>query len=93
MTAHTTYPYTAWTFGTKACQAHSVELVEHSRFGDREIDSKGNAYERKELFATQREALQGVKAYLDRKQAEIDKLQAGVDERRNFLRQQLSVCK
>lgn len=88
-----TYPYTAWTFGTKACQAREVEIVEHSRFGDREIDSKGNAYAPRELFASQREALQGVKAYLDRKQAEIDKLQAGVDERRNFLRQQLSVCK
>jgi hypothetical protein len=87
-----TYPRTAWTFGTKSCQVRKVTLIEHSRFGQGELDAKGGCYFPRELYATEREALAGVKKYLDRKQAEIDELQSNVDRRRNFLRQQLRVC-
>lgn len=87
------YPRTVWTFGPVNCEIRQVELVERSRFGDSEFDVKGEAYRPCELYASEREALAGVKAYLDRKQAVIDKQQANIDRRRNFLRQQLSVCK
>jgi len=86
------YPRTAWIFGTVNCEIRQVTLVAHIQFGDKELGDKGEVYRPSELYATEREALAGVKKYLDRKQAEIDKLQANVDRRRNFHRQQLSVC-
>lgn len=88
-----TYPYTAWIFGTKFCGVRQVTITEHSRFGDREIDAQGHAYDPSELFDTKRKAIAGAERYLDRKQAEVAKLQSGIDERRHYLHQQRSVTK
>lgn len=87
------YPYRAWTWGNVSCEARPVVIVDHSRFGDRELDAKGNAYERSELFAAQRGALEAIARYLDRKQAEIDRQQAILDRQRKTLKQQQDLSK
>lgn len=81
-----TYPYTAWTFGNKNCEAHEVVLVTGGV--QWAADSHGVTYKTDNLFETKRQALIGASRYLDRKQAEIDKQQAGVTERREFLAKQ-----
>lgn len=88
-----TYPYTAWTFGTKSCTAHEVVLVGAHASGRFEFDAMDNAYTPDEIFETKRQALSGAEAYLDRKQQEIDKRQSGINERRHYLQQQRSVTK
>lgn len=87
------YPYTAYTFGSKNCELRQVEIVEQSAGRNWQFDAAGHGYRPDNLFATEREALLAIKLYLDRKQAEVDKIQVGIDKRRKNLRQQLSICK
>lgn len=87
-----TLPYTAWTFGTKGCQVRQVEIVEVSPSGKWQMDKHGNGYRLNQLYDTERQAVAAASAYLDRKQAEIDKLQRLVDQRRVLVKQQLRVC-
>jgi len=88
-----TYPYIAWTFGVKLCEVVPVRLVEASRFGIRDLDAAGNAYDIDKLFSTQRAAIHAAGAYLDRKQLEVDKQQRLITSRREFLKRQLSVIR
>lgn len=85
-------PGTYWTFGTKACEAHTVKIVEVNRTGLYATDDKNYIHMTERLFATKQQALAAASAYLDRKQAEVSKLQAGIDERRAFIKQQARHC-
>jgi predicted phosphoribosyltransferase len=86
-----TYPRTAWIFGTVKCQVRQVTLVEHSRFGAGELDADGNVYRPDELFDSARAALRGVFRYLKRKQAELDRQQAIIDKQRQTFRSQARI--
>lgn len=81
-----------WTFGTKGCEARKIGPVTFNGNHSYAEDENGEIYPTSKLFLTRREAVKAAAAYLDRKQKEIDKLQALVDRRRLFIRQQLKVC-
>lgn len=81
-----------WSFGVVNCEAYKVGPVTFNGNRSYAEDAKGEIYPASKLFETQREAVKAAAAYLDRKQKEIDKLQALVDRRRVFIRQQLKVC-
>lgn len=84
----TDYPREAWTFGTKTCQIRKVILVEHSRFGQGELDAKGECYYPSELYSTKGGAYRGALRYLARKQQEVDKRQAVIAKQRKNLENQ-----
>lgn len=87
------YPREAWIFGTVTCQVRKVTLVEHSRFGNSELDAKGNCYRPDELFRTRKVAFEAVERYLARKQLIQDRRQAIIDRQRKNLENQRSKAK
>lgn len=84
-------PGTYFTFGTKTCTVHRVEIVSCSANGQYGADEKGVIYLATRLFAQRPAALKAAAKYLDRKQEEIDKRQAEIDRRRAFIKQQAGV--
>lgn len=88
-----TYPREAWTFGTKTCQVRKIVLVEYSRFGNSELDAKGNCYFPDELFRSRNAAFEAVERYLARKQLAQDRRQAVIKRQRQNLENQRSKAK
>lgn len=84
-------PGTYWTFGTKACEVHTVVIVEFSANGAYATDDKRYIYMAARLFTVRADAIKAARRYLDRKQAEIDKRQAEITRRREFINQQARV--
>lgn len=84
-------PGTYWTFGTKKCVVHRVEIVKGDVRGTYGEDEKGVLYLSTRLFWHRPDALRAARQYLDRKQAEIDKRQAEITRRRAFIDQQSRV--
>lgn len=89
----TDYPREAWIFGTKTCQIRKVTLVEHSRFGQGELDAKGECYYPQELYTTKANAYRGALRYLARKQEDLNKRQAIIDRQRKNLENQTRTAK
>ena len=81
-----------WTFGTKCCGVRLVGTISWNVNRTRGEDKTGRVYAEERLFDTKKKALLAAMRYLDRKQAEADKIQNSIDIRRILVRQQLSCC-